>query len=109
MDESSVRRSALPMVVPKPRSKGWALNLPYFSVSVSVSTARRFGFWNPLQSISVFLSMQRRREAFCYARACFSSLIESVLLSLFQVYLCHFGKLHGTRFAAVLARAAFRS
>jgi hypothetical protein len=45
------------MVVPKPRSKGWALNLPYFSVSVSVSTARRFGFWNPLQSISVFLSM----------------------------------------------------
>src|SRR6202789_1126325 len=79
MDESSVRRSALPMVVPKPRSKGWALNLPYFSVSVSVSTARRFGFWNPLQSISVFLSMQRRREAFCYARACFSSLIESVL------------------------------
>ena len=25
---SSVRRSALPMVVPKPRSKGWALNLP---------------------------------------------------------------------------------
>ena len=25
---SSVRRRALPMVVPKPRSNGWALNLP---------------------------------------------------------------------------------
>jgi hypothetical protein len=25
---SRVRRSALPIVVPKPRSKGWALNLP---------------------------------------------------------------------------------
>jgi hypothetical protein len=80
MDESKVRRNALPMVVPKPRSKGWALNLPYFSVSVSVSTARRFGFWNPLQSISVVLSMHgKRREAFCYGRAVFSSLIESVL------------------------------
>jgi hypothetical protein len=38
-------------VVPNPRSNGCALNLPYFSVSVSVSTARRFGFWNPLQSM----------------------------------------------------------
>src|ERR1700691_4523030 len=98
MDESSVRRSALPMVVPKPRSKGWALNLPYFSVSVSVSTARRFGFWNPLQSISVFLSMQRRREAFCYARACFSSLIESVLSYLlaiqFDDQLLVYGQIH---------------
>jgi hypothetical protein len=45
-----------------------------------VSTARRFGFWNPLQSISVVLSMHgKRREAFCYGRACFSSLIKSVL------------------------------
>jgi hypothetical protein len=35
---------ALPMVVPNPRSKGWALNLPNVSVSVSASTARRFGF-----------------------------------------------------------------
>src|SRR5271170_5263883 len=66
------------MVVPKPRSKGWALNFPYFSVSVSVSTARRFGFWNPLQSISVFLSMHgKRREAFCYGRARFSLVFES--------------------------------
>ena len=31
-------------VVPKPRSNGWALNLPNVSVSVSASTARRFGF-----------------------------------------------------------------
>src|SRR5271163_2719741 len=99
IEESSVLRSALPMVVPKPRSKGWALNLPYFSVSVSVSTARRFGFWNPLQSISVFLSMQRRREAFCYARACFSSLIESVLCYLllavkFDDQLLVYGQIH---------------
>ena len=28
MELSSVRRRALPMVVPKPRSKGWALNFP---------------------------------------------------------------------------------
>src|ERR1035438_673519 len=51
MELRSVRRRALPMVVPNPRSKGWALNLPNVSVSVSASTARRFGFWNPLQSI----------------------------------------------------------
>src|SRR5271156_1761290 len=98
IDESRVRRSALPMVVPKPRSKGWALNLPYFSVSVSVSTARRFGFWNPLQSISVFLSMQRRREAFCCARAGFSSLIKSVLSYLlaiqFDDQLLVYGQIH---------------
>jgi hypothetical protein len=43
----------LPMVVPKPRSKGCALNLPYVSVSVSASTASRFGFWNPLHNIFV--------------------------------------------------------
>jgi len=41
---SNVRRNALPIVVPKPRSNGWAENFPYFSVSVSVSTARRLGF-----------------------------------------------------------------
>ena len=44
MELSRVRRRALPMVVPKPRSKGWALNLPNVSVSDSASTARRFGF-----------------------------------------------------------------
>jgi hypothetical protein len=41
--------------------------------------------------------MQRRREAFCYARACFSSLSESVL-SLVSSESLRFGKLHGTRF-----------
>jgi hypothetical protein len=41
----------------------------------------------------------KRREAFCYGRARFSSFIESVLsYCLFQVYLWHFGKLHETRF-----------
>src|SRR6185437_7145128 len=55
MDESRVRRRALPMVVPKPRSNGCAENLPYLSVSVSVSTARRLGFWNPLQSMGDLL------------------------------------------------------
>src|SRR5690242_2395755 len=55
MDESRVRRRAFPMVVPKPRSNGCAENLPYLSVSVSVSTARRLGFWNPLQSMDDLL------------------------------------------------------
>jgi hypothetical protein len=55
MELSSVRRRALPMVVPKPRSKGWALNFPKVSVSVSASTARRFGFWNPLHNILISL------------------------------------------------------
>src|SRR5664280_3930497 len=53
IDESRVRRRALPIVVPKPRSNGCAENFPYFSVSVSVSTARRLGFWEPLQSMGV--------------------------------------------------------
>ncbi len=44
IEERRVRRKALPMVVPNPRSNGCALNLPYFSVSVSASTAKRFGF-----------------------------------------------------------------
>ena len=44
IEERSVRRNAFPIVVPNPRSNGCALNLPYFSVSVSVSTARRLGF-----------------------------------------------------------------
>jgi hypothetical protein len=44
MELSKVRRKALPIVVPKPRSKGWALNFPNVSLSVSASTARRFGF-----------------------------------------------------------------
>src|SRR6185312_2420758 len=51
IEESSTRRSALPIVVPKPRSKGCAQNRPYLSVWVSVSTARRLGFWKPFQSI----------------------------------------------------------
>src|ERR1700712_4114471 len=65
MDESKVRRSALPIVVPNPRSNGWALNLPKLGVSVSCSTARRLGFWKPLQSMVVLSSSPR--EAFCGA------------------------------------------
>src|SRR5580704_13568964 len=56
IEDNRVRRRALPMVVPNPRSNGWALNLPYFSVSVSASWARRLGFWNPLQSMLNHLS-----------------------------------------------------
>ena len=44
IEESSTRRRALPMVVPKPRSNGCAQKMPYLSVRVEVSTARRFGF-----------------------------------------------------------------
>src|SRR5271163_1190017 len=47
MELSSARRSALPTVVPQPRSKGCAEKRPYFSVSDSSSEARRFGFWKP--------------------------------------------------------------
>jgi hypothetical protein len=57
------------MVVPKPRSKGWALNLPKMSVSVSASTASRFGFWNPLQSISVSLFPRGMYVAMHFAAA----------------------------------------
>src|SRR5689334_14917458 len=45
---SSTRRRPVPMVDPNPRSKGWAVNIPYRSVSVSVLATNRFGFWNPL-------------------------------------------------------------
>src|SRR4249920_3101277 len=45
---SSTRRRPVPIVDPNPRSKGWAVNIPYRSVSVSVFATSRFGFWNPL-------------------------------------------------------------
>src|SRR5436190_1588109 len=45
---SSTRRRPLPMVEPKPRSNGCAVNMPYRSVRVSVLATRRLGFWNPL-------------------------------------------------------------
>ena len=48
MELSSTRRRLLPMVVPKPRWKGCAVNMPYRSVRVSVLATRRLGFWNPL-------------------------------------------------------------
>ena len=44
IEESMTRRKPLPMVVPKPRSNGWAQKMPYLSVKVEVSTARRLGF-----------------------------------------------------------------
>src|SRR6185437_3912607 len=48
MELSSTRRRLLPMVVPKPRWKGCAVNMPYRSVRVSVLATNRFGFWKPL-------------------------------------------------------------
>jgi hypothetical protein len=36
--------SELPMVVPKPRWNGWAVNCPNRSVRVSVLATKRFGF-----------------------------------------------------------------
>src|SRR5579859_1122968 len=53
MEDSNTRRRALPIVVPKPRSNGCAENWPYLSDNVSELLARRFGFWNPFQSISI--------------------------------------------------------
>jgi hypothetical protein len=44
MDESRIRRRALPMVVPNPRSKGWAENLPKVGDRLSRSASRRLGF-----------------------------------------------------------------
>ena len=41
---SSTRRRLLPIVEPNPRSNGWAVNLPYRSVRVSVLATSRFGF-----------------------------------------------------------------
>jgi len=44
IEDSSTRRSALPMVVPNPRSNGCAWKRPNRSVSVYVSAASRLGF-----------------------------------------------------------------
>ena len=41
---SSTRRRLLPMVVPNPRWKGCAVNMPYRSVRVSVLATNRLGF-----------------------------------------------------------------
>ena len=43
IEDSSTRRMALPTVVPKPRSNGWAVKRPYRSVSVSRSNSSRLG------------------------------------------------------------------
>jgi hypothetical protein len=43
MDDSSARRSALPIVVPNPRSNGSAVNLPYVSVRLSLSHSSFLG------------------------------------------------------------------
>src|SRR5262245_40172299 len=55
MDDSRILRSALPMVVPNPRSKGWAVKRPNLAVKVSLSTSRRLGFWNPFHCIRILL------------------------------------------------------
>ena len=44
IEESRTRRRLLPIVVPNPRSKGSAVNLPYVAVRVSGSTSSRLGF-----------------------------------------------------------------
>jgi hypothetical protein len=44
MDESRMRRRALPMVVPNPRSKGWAENRPKVGERLSRSASSRLGF-----------------------------------------------------------------
>jgi len=43
------------MVVPNPRSKGCAQKIPYLSVKVEVSTARRFGSENLSKALRVLL------------------------------------------------------
>ena len=55
---------ALPMVVPKPRSKGCALNLPNFSVSVSVLDCETLGLLKTSPK-HVFLLLRPSREALC--------------------------------------------
>ena len=44
-DESKTRRSALPTVVPKPRSYASVLNRPNVAEAVSLSTSTRIGIW----------------------------------------------------------------
>src|SRR5579872_4599475 len=48
MELRSTRRKLLPIVVPKPRWNGCAVNMPYRSVRDSVFATRRLGFWKPL-------------------------------------------------------------
>src|SRR5262245_55247483 len=57
MLDNSPRRSPLPTVVANPRSNGWAVNRPKVSVSVSRSTSRRLGFWNPFHSMCFWSSV----------------------------------------------------
>src|SRR5690606_32706736 len=45
--ERRIRRKPLPIVVPKPRSKGSAMNLPYVELSVSCSTVTTLGNSRP--------------------------------------------------------------
>src|SRR5580658_3935977 len=54
------RRSALPTVVPHPRSNGCAENFPYLSVRVSGSAAKRFGFWKPFHIFAILPARPRR-------------------------------------------------
>src|SRR5207249_242895 len=59
--DSSTRRRLLPTVMPKPRSNGSTLNLPYVSVSVPRSLATRFGSSRPRHRIRMF-ALPRYRE-----------------------------------------------
>src|SRR5437868_4895990 len=53
--ESSTRRKLLPIVVPKPRSNGSAVNLPYVPESDVASTLTRLGSSKPRHRICIKL------------------------------------------------------
>ena len=83
MELSRVRRSALPMVVPKPRSKGWALNLPN-SVGERLGIdcqALRFLKSSPKHICFSFPARHVRRDAFCGGRASSPSVEMQLLAS----------------------------
>src|SRR5207249_10829405 len=51
IEESSARRSEVPIVVPNPRSTVCAEDRPWRSFSVSLSSARPRGIWHPYPSV----------------------------------------------------------
>src|ERR1039458_3815529 len=51
------------MVVPNPRWKGCAVNMPYRSVRLSVLATNRLGFWKPLNIESPFWGVRGQRPA----------------------------------------------
>ena len=53
IEESRLRRRALPTVVPKPRSNGCAENLPKVGVRVSASVSTRLGRWKSFHDMAI--------------------------------------------------------